>query len=843
MTDDISVKIGGDSGDAQKAISDVTQALKDGVGQMSGSINQLAEGFSQFKGILVGFSAVLAGGAIFKEAISSTVAFTGEISALSKKMGITKDEAGKLSVGLKLIGVSTDTYTGASSMLNRQLRTNEQALKNMGVVTRDANGNLKNQEQVMDSALAAMMQYKEGTDRNLAAQAMFGRGADEVTQLLKLNNDVKAEAARLQKAYNLEVGDEGVSQTKAYKMAMAEVSISLEAVMDAVGKDVLPLFVQLGDWFKGAGVDAVSGFISIIEQFGESFKLAGSIISDFWGFIKDTFNQIEAAIEDALVTNGGVKTMNVFTAAIRVLNTVLVGFKNGCAVIFETISMTIAILINDLKTLGNVAKAALSLDWDGIETAWKQGCDANEKIIQDSMNRIVDMSKKAADDMTAAILGEKAAGADPKKEEKEKKPAEGTKSFVEPKEKKGKADQDKRLQEWKNQLDRMKEAEGNYFKDSKEMEEAFWTEKLAQVQGSGEKEKAIRRAIEHELYNIHKAQAIQERSVDEEAINSKQKVGEANIEEKKEELKTKLALGQINDEQEIAGEKSLAEQQNEIEREALDAKIALYEQDALAVAKLQEQKLDLERKHAAEIQKINDALLIKQKQNIDQMLTPITNAISTSVQGIVQGTTTAAKALHNIFQSILAEFVNLCAQQLVKWAAKEIGMTSLTKSGSTIRSMLEKIGLIETEATAESTNAATAASTQASSDAQVVSTAPVVAAKAAGSVAGYPYVGPILAAAAFAAMMAMVLGSRGHAVGSWDVPGDMITKIHKGEMIVPQQFADNVRDNGGLGGGGAVHFHVNAVDAAGVSRMLKDNASSVSEVLRRQARNFSPSRT
>ena len=94
MTDDISVKIGGDSGDAQKAISDVTQALKDGVGQMSGSINQLAEGFSQFKGILVGFSAVLAGGAIFKEAISSTVAFTGEISALSKKMGITKDEAG-----------------------------------------------------------------------------------------------------------------------------------------------------------------------------------------------------------------------------------------------------------------------------------------------------------------------------------------------------------------------------------------------------------------------------------------------------------------------------------------------------------------------------------------------------------------------------------------------------------------------------------------------------------------------------------------------------------------------------------------------------------------------------
>ena len=237
----VDVKFGGDAGEAQKAIADVSKALKDGVSEMNQHVGTIADTFSKFSGMLAGFTAVLAGGALFKAAISETLAFTGEISALSKKMGITSDEAVTLSLSLKLVGATTESYTGAASMLDRQLRSNEAGLKQMGVVTRDANGDFQKQPEIMKSAFDALMQYKEGTDRNLASQAMFGRGADEIAKLMKVNGSITEEATRLQKAWNIEVGDQGIKDAKEYKMAMAETGIAMDAISDALGKTVLPL--------------------------------------------------------------------------------------------------------------------------------------------------------------------------------------------------------------------------------------------------------------------------------------------------------------------------------------------------------------------------------------------------------------------------------------------------------------------------------------------------------------------------------------------------------------------------------------------------------------------------
>ena len=56
-------------------------------------------------------------------------------------------------------------------------------------------------------------------------------------------------------------------------------------------------------------------------------------------------------------------------------------------------------------------------------------------------------------------------------------------------------------------------------------------------------------------------------------------------------------------------------------------------------------------------------------------------------------------------------------------------------------------------------------------------------------------------------------------VGSWNLPGDMVAKVHQGEMTIPKTFADDLRSNGGLGGGGGdVHLHVNAIDANSVKK-------------------------
>ena len=79
-----------------------------------------------------------------------------------------------------------------------------------------------------------------------------------------------------------------------------------------------------------------------------------------------------------------------------------------------------------------------------------------------------------------------------------------------------------------------------------------------------------------------------------------------------------------------------------------------------------------------------------------------------------------------------------------------------------------------------------------------------IAVKAFDTVAIDPIVG--IAAGIAAVALGTILKNKlaagpSFAVGSWEIPNDMNANIHKGEMIIPRTFADDIRSNKGFGGG------------------------------------------
>jgi hypothetical protein len=95
-------------------------------------------------------------------------------------------------------------------------------------------------------------------------------------------------------------------------------------------------------------------------------------------------------------------------------------------------------------------------------------------------------------------------------------------------------------------------------------------------------------------------------------------------------------------------------------------------------------------------------------------------------------------------------------------------------------------------------------------------------------VSAIPVVGwtmaPAAAAEAYAAVAAMA-GPASLDVGAWNVPRDMTANIHKGETVVPTNFAEGMRQSGGFGGaggGGDTHLHMNisAIDGASVANLV-----------------------
>jgi hypothetical protein len=119
-----------------------------------------------------------------------------------------------------------------------------------------------------------------------------------------------------------------------------------------------------------------------------------------------------------------------------------------------------------------------------------------------------------------------------------------------------------------------------------------------------------------------------------------------------------------------------------------------------------------------------------------------------------------------------------------------------------------------------------------------------VAAKSASAAAGaaesqsmIPVVGPVLAAGAMSAMLAMVMGLTSKipsAAGGWLVPKgvDPITQLHAGERVIPERYADGLDRLVEGGGRAAPVFNITTPDAESFYKMLKNRDSELFKVLK-----------
>ena len=202
---------------------------------------------------------------------------------------------------------------------------------------------------------------------------------------------------------------------------------------------------------------------------------------------------------------------------------------------------------------------------------------------------------------------------------------------------------------------------------------------------------------------------------------------------------------------------------------------------------------------------------------------------------MILGTTTLQKAVANIAQSILAEFVNLGVKMATNWLASELAMTTATEAGAAARTAADGEGM----AAGLAVKAANAVKSIMTDSAQAFSgifafLAPVMGPAAAGP-----------AAAGEATVMAAASGIAS-AAGGWMVPSDQLAMVHQNEMILPANISQGLQNmisaNGGAGSG-AVVVNVSAIDSQDVKRFFQSNGSLLVNAVNKAMRNGSMLRT
>lgn len=341
-------------------------------------------------------------------------------------------------------------------------------------------------------------------------------------------------------------------------------------------------------------------------------------------------------------------------------------------------------------------------------------------------------------------------------------------------------------------------------------------QRLSSAQASSAAELAVARQTEASRYDI--------------ALNG--------VKEQFSLVRQQAQTAQISRQQELTSLLGIDRQREEIERNHLQFLAGTYRQGTVAYAAAQSRMAEITSESAVRRQEIERTVTLQIQQDYRRAFDQIGTSVSRSITGMIAGTTSLRDAARNIVLQIIETFIQARIRTVTDWLAGVAAQTAATTAGEA-----SKTAAVAAGASARTSLESSAAAT--SGLGIISSILKSIFASAAQTFAGiFGFLSPIMGPAAVGpalAGQATVLGVASalpaFAVGSWELPGDMIAKVHKGEMIVPAGPAAAWRSalndgplGGQIGAGGgqvtvnhATNINISAIDGASVKQFFKNH--------------------
>jgi hypothetical protein len=388
-----------------------------------------------------------------------------------------------------------------------------------------------------------------------------------------------------------------------------------------------------------------------------------------------------------------------------------------------------------------------------------------------------------------------------------------------------------RLQEWRAELQNQLSDEQAFFADSKAEQLAFWQDKLA-LTASGSKEQL---AVENNIYQLEKQLAVQNERDTLSSLEAEQKVTDAAYTRKRTAIQEQAALGKVSASEEIAQLKDLLDTKWALEQDYYEKKLAAATDDVRTREKLTEEEELAYEKYLTEKEQLDAQAVQNSQKQWESLLQPIQRALDTSVTGIIIGTTTVQKALSNLAQSIVAEFVNSAVQSVFGGLGKLLG-ASLVGSASGGGSGNQDFWGGITGAGEDIVGGGISQGLFGSSGllgalglGSLVSGGGIFGSlfKGVGSLFGFEHGGIVPSAQ-----------------GGWMVPSTSLAMLHANEMVLPANISQGLQSmiasgggSGGSAGGANVMFNVSAMDGQSVAKFFQSNGNVLVAAINRAMRN------
>lgn len=291
----------GEIGDKIKDVTDKLQPLVSGLGKVAGSAKNITSAGIQTVEKAVGTAgealkkyaatAGAAGAAVTGLAVKGATA-ADDINTISAQTGLSTDQIQKFQYATELIDVPLDTLTGSMAKLTRNMQSAKDGSKNtaaafqaLGVNITDQNGQLRDNQDVFNDAIAALSKMPNETQRDAYAMQIFGKSAEDLNPLIKGGADKLKELGDSAQESGMILSGDALNHLNEFRDSMdilkanasqsgnvlaGVFSGSLKSSTDLIGKALPGITGALAGMFSGAGganaqQQLTTGLVSLMQ--------------------------------------------------------------------------------------------------------------------------------------------------------------------------------------------------------------------------------------------------------------------------------------------------------------------------------------------------------------------------------------------------------------------------------------------------------------------------------------------------------------------------------------------------------------------------------------------------
>lgn len=298
------------------------------------------------KGVASGVASGIA--AIATAGVGATTAIVGmaikagasadDLNTLSAQTGLSTEQIQKFQYASDLIDVSLDTLTGSMAKLTKNMATASKgtgdaynAFNQLGVSVKNADGTLRNNEDVFNDCITALGKIENETQRDAYAMQIFGKSAQDLNPLIKGGAEQLKVMGDQAKKLGFVLDQDTLDKANAFNDEIDILKANASGAFSALGSEIAS---ELTPYMSELNEVATSALSDIVTSFHEG-GLEGLVI---------TFSQILSDIINKIIEY----LPKIMDMGIKIIQTLLSGLQSNLSTITSSAVQIIMMLVNGL---------------------------------------------------------------------------------------------------------------------------------------------------------------------------------------------------------------------------------------------------------------------------------------------------------------------------------------------------------------------------------------------------------------------------------------------------------------------------------------------------------------